>query len=353
MFVYDYIDDSVNPGNYALIGAASQLAGFSRMTISLTVIVVELTNEMTYLLPIMLTITISQWTGNLFTVSMYDIVIYLRKIPFLPPLLPPHIDKLVAEEIMIDAKNVITVEPVMKVRELVRKLTNEGGVSHNGFPVVQAYISWAGERKKLVIGTILRGQIVSLIQQKVWKKGCFVPKQNDDVISPRSLGTINRKQTLSVRFRSSPSFGDLDNATEGRPSPPPASESGATANFEPVDEVVSATECSRSFSESELQDLTAPDASADASTLIVELAEEELNEWVDLTLFMDASPVTVYRKTPFRRLYRIFLQMGMRHMCVVGEDSSLLGLVTRKDLWNHAKIRLSDSCIRFNMRSGF
>ena len=40
------------------------------MTISLTVIVIELTNEMTYLLPIMLTITTSQWVGNLFTVSM-------------------------------------------------------------------------------------------------------------------------------------------------------------------------------------------------------------------------------------------------------------------------------------------
>jgi len=345
MFIYDYIDDSVNPGNYALIGAAAQLAGFSRMTISLTVIVVELTNEMTYLLPIMLTITISQWVGNLFTVSMYDIVIFLRKIPFLPPLLPPQIDKLVAEEIMIPAEEVITVAPIIRVRDLIRKLTTDGGVTHNGFPVVQAYVSWAGERKKLVIGTILRAQIVSLIQQKVWLKGKFVPKENDEVISPRSLGTINRKQTLSVRFRNSPSFGNLDDATGSAPNSPDDNDNN--------DGIMSATECSRSFSDQELQDLTAPDTSADASTLTVELAEEELNEWIDLTLFMDASPVTVYRRTPFRRLYRIFLQMGMRHMCVVSEDSSLLGLVTRKDLWKHAKIRLEDSCIRFNMRSGF
>ncbi len=47
------------PGTYALIGAASFLGGVVRMTISLTVILIESTNEIDYGLPIMLTLMVS------------------------------------------------------------------------------------------------------------------------------------------------------------------------------------------------------------------------------------------------------------------------------------------------------
>eukprot|EP00658_Telonema_sp_P-2_P069151 TRINITY_DN5823_c0_g1_i1.p1 TRINITY_DN5823_c0_g1~~TRINITY_DN5823_c0_g1_i1.p1 ORF type:complete len:510 (+),score=80.18 TRINITY_DN5823_c0_g1_i1:236-1765(+) len=349
MLVNDYVHD-VNPGNYALIGAAAQLAGFSRMTISLTVIVVELTNEMTYLLPIMLTITMSQWVGNLFTVSMYDIVIYMRKIPYLPPLLPPQVDKLVAEDIMTPGENVVTFGTVVQVKEIIRKLVLGGSSakSHNGYPVVQRYVSWAGEHKQLVVGTITRGQIVGLLQQRAWLKGTFIPKRNNEIISPRSLGRVDHAQ-VSVRFRRT---GDPNRELEVDSPASPRSPSTPTDGLNTVVDL-SVFECSKEFSHQELEELTAPDAKADGSALSVDLSEDELDEFLDLTMFMDASPITVYRRTPFRRLYRIFLQMGMRHMCVVAEDSSLLGLVTRKDLWKHAQICLTDSCLRLNMRSGF
>ena len=101
----------------------------------------------------------------------------------------------------------------------------------------------------------------------------------------------------------------------------------------------------------ELNEMTAVE---ELESDIVELTVDEMrNKFIDLSLFMDASPITVYPSTPFRRLYRIFLHMGMRHMVVLNNDSSLHGLITRKDLWVHAGIRLTDSCIRFNMRSGF
>jgi len=86
---------------------------------------------------------------------------------------------------------------------------------------------------------------------------------------------------------------------------------------------------------------------------VVQMLPEEMEMCIDLTMFMDSSPITVYPTTPFRRLYRIFLQMGMRHMIVVDNDSSLVGLITRKDLWMYAGVRLTDSCTRYNMRSGF
>lgn len=43
----------MDPGAIALIGAASFFAGVSRLTISLTVIMIEITNDVTMLLPVM------------------------------------------------------------------------------------------------------------------------------------------------------------------------------------------------------------------------------------------------------------------------------------------------------------
>jgi len=66
---------AMRPDVYALMGAAGALAGFSRMTISLAVIFLEITNNVYMLLPLMLVIMTSKIIGDHFTLSVYDIVL--------------------------------------------------------------------------------------------------------------------------------------------------------------------------------------------------------------------------------------------------------------------------------------
>lgn len=71
-------DIDVHPGVYALMGAAGMLAGFSRMTVSLVMIMLEITSNMRMLMPLMLTIMIAKVVGDRFTVSVYDIILELN-----------------------------------------------------------------------------------------------------------------------------------------------------------------------------------------------------------------------------------------------------------------------------------
>jgi chloride channel 3/4/5 len=44
----------ITPGSYAMVGAAAFMGGVTRMTVSLVIIMFELTGALTYVLPIMI-----------------------------------------------------------------------------------------------------------------------------------------------------------------------------------------------------------------------------------------------------------------------------------------------------------
>ena len=60
-----------------MIGAACQIGGNLRTTISLTVIIVECTGDISFGLPIMIVLMISKWVGDFITTVSYKIWGYI------------------------------------------------------------------------------------------------------------------------------------------------------------------------------------------------------------------------------------------------------------------------------------
>ncbi|KAF9926212.1 hypothetical protein FBU30_004171 [Linnemannia zychae] len=76
--------DCIIPGLYAMIGAAACLSGVTRMTVSLVVIMFELTGAMTYSLPIMMAVMIGKFVGDAFSPdAFFNKLIDLNEHPYL------------------------------------------------------------------------------------------------------------------------------------------------------------------------------------------------------------------------------------------------------------------------------
>jgi chloride channel 7 len=73
----------INTGIYALIGSTAMLAGVSRMTVSLGVVMLEVTGSLRLTLPLMVVIVTSKIISDTITPSLCDIMIALRGIPML------------------------------------------------------------------------------------------------------------------------------------------------------------------------------------------------------------------------------------------------------------------------------
>ena len=61
----------MNPGVYALVGAASLLGGVVRMVFCLAVIMIETTDFYQGIVPILIALLACRWAGNHFNDSLY------------------------------------------------------------------------------------------------------------------------------------------------------------------------------------------------------------------------------------------------------------------------------------------
>lgn len=126
---------SVDLHTYAIVGAGASLGGATRMTISITVLVMETTGALQLIIPLMLTIFCATYTGNLVNHGIYDAHIHLRGIPFLEEYDPtsrgfPMADKLSVKEVM--SNQLVSLKPVSRVADIWEMLKHS---THSGFPI--------------------------------------------------------------------------------------------------------------------------------------------------------------------------------------------------------------------------
>lgn len=125
----------VTPGIYAIIGAAAALGGATRMTISIVVIMFELTGALTYVIPIMIAVMLSKWCGDIFGKrGIYESWIHLNEYPFLdhrddttPPDVPAHKVMTIVDDITVIVAIGHTIDTLRNVLATTQ---------YRGFPVV-------------------------------------------------------------------------------------------------------------------------------------------------------------------------------------------------------------------------
>ncbi|KAF2223073.1 chloride channel [Elsinoe ampelina] len=75
---------TISPGIFAMVGAGAFLAGVSRMTVSLVVIMFELTGELEYIVPHMIAIMVAKWVADALSKDgVYDLAQTVLGHPFL------------------------------------------------------------------------------------------------------------------------------------------------------------------------------------------------------------------------------------------------------------------------------
>uniref|UniRef100_A0A8C8JSV7 Chloride channel 2c n=1 Tax=Oncorhynchus tshawytscha TaxID=74940 RepID=A0A8C8JSV7_ONCTS len=90
------------PGGYAVVGAAA-LSGAVTHTVSTAVIVFELTGQISHILPVMIAVILANAVAQSLQPSLYDSIIRIKKLPYLPELGWGHHEKynICVEDIMI------------------------------------------------------------------------------------------------------------------------------------------------------------------------------------------------------------------------------------------------------------
>ncbi|KAK5251120.1 chloride channel, partial [Cryomyces antarcticus] len=125
----------VTPGTYAIIGAASALGGVTRMTVSIVVIMFELTGALTYVLPIMIAVMISKWVGDAITKrGIYESWIHFNTYPFLDNRDDSPIPDVPVSQIMTRLEDLVVITATGHTIETLQKLLRTH--PHRGFPVV-------------------------------------------------------------------------------------------------------------------------------------------------------------------------------------------------------------------------
>ena len=171
----------ITPGTYAFLGAGAALSGIMHLTISVTVIMFELTGALTYILPSMIVIGVTKAVGDrLSHAGIADVMIQFNGYPFLDNK-EEHNFGVSSSRVMSTSLKTLPASG-LEVKA-AQKLLDD--TSFSGFPIIESVDS------KVLIGYIGRIELQYALD-KARKQGLlahdakcsFVKLSTDDVETP-------------------------------------------------------------------------------------------------------------------------------------------------------------------------
>ncbi|TKC50376.1 hypothetical protein EI555_014289, partial [Monodon monoceros] len=152
--LFDDIIYKILPGGYAVIGAAA-LTGAVSHTVSTAVICFELTGQIAHILPMMVAVILANMVAQSLQPSLYDSIIQVKKLPYLPDLGWNQLSKFTVfvEDIMVrDVKFVSASCTYKELRNLLQTTTVKT------LPLVDSKDSM------ILLGSVERSELQSLLQ---------------------------------------------------------------------------------------------------------------------------------------------------------------------------------------------
>nr|XP_055191167.1 chloride channel protein 1 [Nyctereutes procyonoides] len=153
--LFDDIIYKILPGGYAVIGAAA-LTGAVSHTVSTAVICFELTGQIAHILPMMVAVILANMVAQSLQPSLYDSIIQVKKLPYLPDLGWNQLSKftIFVEDIMVrDVKFVSATCTYGELRTLLQTTTVKT------LPLVDSKDSM------ILLGSVERSELQSLLQR--------------------------------------------------------------------------------------------------------------------------------------------------------------------------------------------
>uniref|UniRef100_A0A671WD01 Chloride voltage-gated channel 1 n=1 Tax=Sparus aurata TaxID=8175 RepID=A0A671WD01_SPAAU len=175
--LFDGIVYRILPGGYAVIGAAA-MTGAVTHTVSTAVICFELTGQISHILPMMVAVILANMVAQGLQPSLYDSIIQVKKLPYLPELALGHISKynIFVEDIMV--RRVKFLSSHSTYRELNHLLEN---TTLKTIPLVDS------KESMILLGSIERTELQAVFdwwlspERRVFERGQSSPGQGSKV----------------------------------------------------------------------------------------------------------------------------------------------------------------------------
>lgn len=167
----------ITPGTYAFLGAGAALSGIMHLTVSVTVIMFELTGALTYILPTMIVVGVTKAVGDRFSHGgIADVMIWFNGFPFLDNK-EEHSFGVPTSQVMTTHLSLLQAEG-MEIKKVQKLLVD---TSYSGFPIVENL------EDKILVGYIGRTELQYAID-RARKQGflasdakChFITRRNDE-----------------------------------------------------------------------------------------------------------------------------------------------------------------------------